>query len=61
MSRACAVYGEEEKVLQCLVRKHEGRRLPSRPSYRWEDTLKLDLKEIKWKNVNWNNLVTDNE
>jgi hypothetical protein len=29
-----------------LVGKPEGKRLPERPRHRWEENIKLDLKEI---------------
>ena len=31
-----------------LVGKHEGRRPLGRPSRRWEDKIKIDLREVRW-------------
>jgi hypothetical protein len=35
------------------VGKPEGKRPFGRPRCRWEDTIKMDLKEIRWEDVNW--------
>jgi hypothetical protein len=37
--------GEGRGVYRVLVRKPEGKRLPGRPRHRWEDNIKLDLRE----------------
>jgi hypothetical protein len=29
-----------------LLRKHEGKRLRGRPRHRWEDTIRMDLREV---------------
>jgi len=38
-------------VYKILVRKPEGKRLPRRPRCRWEDNIRLDLREIGWESV----------
>jgi hypothetical protein len=35
-------------VFKVLVGKPEGKRLLARPRYRWEDGMKMDLREIAW-------------
>jgi hypothetical protein len=42
-----------------LVRKPERRRQLGRPRYRWEDSIKTDLKQIQYKGVNWICLALD--
>jgi hypothetical protein len=37
--------GEERKVYKVLVRKPEGRRPLGRPRRRWEDEVRMDLRE----------------
>jgi hypothetical protein len=37
----------------------EGKRPHGRTTYRWKDTIKLDLKEIEWKDVHCIHLVQD--
>jgi hypothetical protein len=38
--------GEERKVYKVLVGKSEGKRSPGRPRRRWEDGIRMDLREI---------------
>jgi hypothetical protein len=40
--------GEGRKVYRVLVGKPEGKRLLERPRGRWEDGIKMDLREIGW-------------
>jgi hypothetical protein len=52
--------GEERKVDKVLVGKPEGRRPLSRPRRRWEDVIKVDLREIGWGGgVEWIHLAQD--
>jgi hypothetical protein len=38
--------GEERKVYKVLVGKPKGKRLLGRPSLRWEDGIRMDLRKI---------------
>jgi hypothetical protein len=38
--------GEKRNVYRILVRKPEGKSPLGRPRYRWEDNIKMDLREI---------------
>jgi hypothetical protein len=38
--------GEERKVNKVLVGKPEGKRPPGRPRRRWEDGIRMDLRDI---------------
>jgi hypothetical protein len=40
--------GEESKVYRVLMGKPEGKRPLGRPRRRWEDGIRMDLKEIGW-------------
>jgi hypothetical protein len=51
--------GEERKVYTVLVRKPEGKRPLGRPSHRWEDGIRMDLREIGWESVEWIQLAQD--
>jgi len=46
MDGACSVCGREERRLQCLVGKPEGKRPLGIPRRRWEDNIKMDLQEV---------------
>jgi hypothetical protein len=41
--------GEERKVFKVLVGKPEGKRPLERPRRRWEDGIRMDLREIGWR------------
>jgi hypothetical protein len=48
--------GEERKVYKVLVGKPKGKRPPGRPRRRWEDGIKMDLREIGlgvWIGFDW--------
>jgi hypothetical protein len=48
--------GEKRKVYKVLVGKPEGKRPLERPRRRWEDGIRLDLKEIGlrgWIGFDW--------
>jgi hypothetical protein len=40
--------GEDRDVHRVLVGKPEGKRPLGRPRHRWEDNIKMDLKEVGW-------------
>jgi hypothetical protein len=46
MGGACSTYGGEEKLIQGLVGKPEGKRQLGRPRRKWEDNIKMDLQEV---------------
>jgi hypothetical protein len=43
--------GEERKVYKVLMGKHEGKRPLGRPRRRWEDGIRMDLREIGCESV----------
>jgi hypothetical protein len=51
--------GEGRGVYRVLVGRSEGKRLLGRPRCRWEDNIKLDLREIGTDGANWIWLVQD--
>jgi hypothetical protein len=40
--------GEERKLYKILVGKAEGKRSLGRPKRRWENGIRMDLREIGW-------------
>jgi hypothetical protein len=50
---------EKVNAYGILVGKPEGKSLLGRPRHRWEDTIKMDLKEIGWGGMDWIHLDTD--
>jgi hypothetical protein len=53
--------GEERKVYKVLVGKPEGKRPMGRPRRRWEDGIRMDLREIGWGVVDWIRLSQDRD
>jgi hypothetical protein len=56
-----ASLGKERKVYKVLVGKPEGKRLVERPRRRWEDGIRIDLKEFGWGDVQWIQLAQDRD
>jgi hypothetical protein len=48
MGRACGTYGERRRACRALMGKPEGRTPLGRPRRRWEDNIKVDLREVGW-------------
>jgi hypothetical protein len=53
--------GEERKVYKVLVVKPEGKRSLGRPRRRWEDGIRMDLREIGLGGVDWILLAQDRD
>jgi hypothetical protein len=52
---------EESKVYKVLVGKPEGKRPLGKPRRRWENGIRMDLKEIGWGSVEWIHLAQDRD
>jgi hypothetical protein len=50
---ACGTHGRGEKRVQVLVGKPEGKRPLERPRRKWEDEIRMDLREIAWGGGVW--------
>jgi hypothetical protein len=57
MSGACTTRGEIRNAYKILVGKPERKRPLGRPRRRWEDNIRMDLREIGWEVVDWIYLV----
>jgi hypothetical protein len=53
--------GEVRGAYNILVGRPEGRRPLGRPRRRWEENIKMDLKEIGFGDVDWINLAQDRD
>jgi hypothetical protein len=53
--------GEKTKLCKVLVGKPEGKRPLGRRRRRWEDGIRMDLREIDWGSVDWIRLVQDRD
>jgi hypothetical protein len=51
----------EDICLQGSGGKHDGKKPLERPRHRWENNIKLDLKEFDWEVVDWIDVVHDKD
>jgi hypothetical protein len=61
MGEACSVHGGDEKCVQLLLGKPEGKRPVRRLRHRREDNIKMDLREIGFGCVDWIHLAQDRD
>jgi hypothetical protein len=52
---------ENRKVHKILVGKPEGKRQLGRPRRRWEDGIRMNLREVDWGSVEWIQLAQDRD
>jgi hypothetical protein len=53
--------GEGKGAYRALVGKPEGRRPLGRTRRRWEDNIKMDLREVGWRGMDWIDLAQDRD
>jgi hypothetical protein len=53
--------GERRGAYRALVGKPEGRRQLGRPRHRWEDNIKMYLREVGWGGMDWIDLDQDRD
>jgi len=53
--------GQRRGVYRVLVGKLEGRRPLGRPRRRWEDNIRMDLREVGCGGVDWMELAQDRD
>jgi hypothetical protein len=51
------MHGEKRNAYGVLVGKEEGKRPVGRPRHRWEDNIKMDLRETVWGGMDWIHLA----
>jgi hypothetical protein len=51
--------GERKGVYRALVGKPERRRPLGRSRRRWDDNIKMDLRQVGWGSIDWINLAQD--
>ena len=52
---------ERRGVYRVLLGKPEGKRPLGRPRRRWEDNIKLDLQEVVYGGMDWNELAQERD
>ncbi|KAJ4439963.1 hypothetical protein ANN_08094 [Periplaneta americana] len=61
MGRACSTYGKSRNAYRMLVGRPEGKSPLERPRRRWEDNIKIDLREVGYDGRDWINLAKDRD
>ncbi|KAJ4429432.1 hypothetical protein ANN_21601 [Periplaneta americana] len=56
-----ALMGESRNAFRVLVGRPEGKRPLGRPRCRWEDNIKMDLREVGYDDRDWINLAQDRD
>jgi len=56
-----ALMGELRIVHVTLVRKYQGKRISWGPRCRWEDHIRMDLRDVEWEIMDWRHLVQDRD
>jgi hypothetical protein len=51
--------GEKRNAYRILVGKPEGKRPLGRPRLRWEENIRMNLRELGWGDMNWIDLTQD--
>ena len=54
-------YRVDERRIQGLAGKPEGKKLLGRPRRRWEDDIKMDLQTVGWGAKEWIELAQDRD
>jgi hypothetical protein len=61
MDKAYGTHGEKRNARRILVRKPEGKRSLGISRRRWEDAIKIDLRESGWDGMHWIDVAHDKE
>jgi hypothetical protein len=61
MGRACSTHGAKRNSYRILVRKPEGKIPLGRLRSRWEDNIKMNLREIGWAGTDCIDLAHDRD
>jgi hypothetical protein len=59
MGGACGTYGGQERCIQDLVGKPDGKISLGGPRCRLEYTIKMNLPGVKWGSMDWTALAQD--
>jgi hypothetical protein len=61
MGRACSIHGKMRNKYKILVGKAERKIRLRRPRYRWEDTIRMEVRGRGWEGVHWMRVVRDRD
>jgi hypothetical protein len=61
MGGACRTNVDKRNACRILVENPEGKRPLGRPSCRWVDNVRMDLRDIVWGVMDWIDLTHDRD
>jgi hypothetical protein len=61
MGGTCSAYGGEERRIQGTGGKTEGKRPIIESRLEWEDNIKMDLREVGFRDMDWIELAQDRD
>jgi hypothetical protein len=61
MGGACSTNGEKRNAYTILVGKPRGRRPLGRHKHRWDDNIRMGVREIGWSGMDWTDLAEDSD
>jgi hypothetical protein len=61
MGRAYGTHGGKRNAYRILVENPKEKRPLVRPRCRWEDNIKMYLREIRWGGMDWTDLAQDKD
>jgi hypothetical protein len=61
MGKACSTNGKKRNAYRILVEMLEEKRPLGIPRRRWEDNIKMDLREIGWDGTDWIDLAQNRD
>jgi hypothetical protein len=60
MVRACSTNGKDD-CISVIRRKARRKETTGKTRRRWVDNIKMDLKELRWDDIDWIHLAQDRE
>jgi hypothetical protein len=57
----CGTHGRGEKSVQCFGEKARKKESLGKPRRRWENGIRMDLRDIDWGGVDWIRLAQDRD
>jgi hypothetical protein len=61
MDGVCSTHGEKRNAYRILVGKPERKRPLGKPRHRWEDNIRMNVREIGWGGMDWIDLAQDRD
>jgi hypothetical protein len=53
--------GQKRNVYKLFIGKSERKRPRGRPGHRWEDNIRINVREIVWEGVDWIHMARDRD